>query len=399
MILLSLIVHVGCWTVGHVADEGWHGAMEHILAIPFLGAGFIGFIIAILLYLTSFPRIRQWRYEVFLNLHILLGLGFLLAAVAHCYVHPPPMPQLWFIVGSLCVFIMERLCRCLTQLYCSWSFSSGASTAVIEALPGNTKACKITMQLRRHMKIRPGTHAYIRLEAVESWASHPFSIAWIEGSSPDTLDPEKHDDDPKATTTVSFIVGVENGFTLKLYSKAMTSPHTIFTTRGSFEGPYGGHHSLASYSHVVLFAGTTGLCHQLRYVQALVQGQRTGSVSAKRVVLVWIVRERQTMDWVRAWLRSMNCPPDFLEVKIFITRDRVVPRRMWIEHDLPGFVTVMSGRPGVDVIVGAEVQEQVGAMCVGVCGPGGLADDVRAAVRVAQDIGREIDFVEESFSW
>jgi hypothetical protein len=281
------------------------------------------------------------------------------------------MPQLWFIVAALCVFVTDRLCRYLTQLYCSWSFSSGASTAIIEALPGTTKACKITMQLRRHMEIRPGTHAYIRLEAVEPWASHPFSIAWINQSAPDTLDPEKHDDDhPTAMTTVSFIVGVELGFTRKLYAKAKATRDGQFTTRGSFEGPYGGHHPLTSYGHVVLFAGATGLCHQLRYVQALVQGQRTASVSAQRVVLVWIIRECHALYWVRSWIQSLTCPPEFLEIKIFVTRDRVVPRGMWINHDLPRFVTVMSGRPSVDVIVETEVQEQVGAMCVGVCGPG-----------------------------
>jgi predicted ferric reductase len=399
MILLNLLIHVGCWTQGHVSDAGWHGAIGHILSVPFLGAGFIGFIIGIVQFLTSLQIIRRWKYEVFLSLHIILGSGFLLAGAAHCYFHPPPMPQLWFIVAALCVFVVDRLCRYLTQLYCSWSFSSGASTAIIEALPGTAKACKITMQLRRHMNIRPGTHAYIRLEAVEPWASHPFSIAWINQSAPDTLDPEKHDDGPKATTTVSFIVGVENGFTRKLHAKAKATRDAQFATRGSFEGPYGGHHSLASYGHVVLFAGATGLCHQLRYVQALVQGQRTASVSAQRVVLVWIIRECHALYWVRSWIQSLNCPPEFLEIKIFVTRDRVVPRGMWINHDLPRFVSIMSGRPSVDVIVGTEVQEQVGAMCVGVCGPVALADDVRAAVRVAQDTGREIDFVEESFSW
>jgi len=37
-------------------------------------------------------------------------------------------------------------------------------------------------------------------------------------------------------------------------------------------------------------------------------------------------------------------------------------------------------------------------MCVTVCGPGGMADDVRAAARTAQEASA-VDFIEESFSW
>jgi hypothetical protein len=46
-----------------------------------------------------------------------------------------------------------------------------------------------------------------------------------------------------------------------------------------------------------------------------------------------------------------------------------------------------------------EVHRQMGAMCVTVCGPGSLADDVRAATREVQDQGTVVDFIEESFSW
>lgn len=41
---------------------------------------------------------------------------------------------------------------------------------------------------------------------------------------------------------------------------------------------------------------------------------------------------------------------------------------------------------------------QVGAMAVSVCGPGGMGDDVRRAVRERQG-GRVMDLYEESFSW
>jgi hypothetical protein len=45
-----------------------------------------------------------------------------------------------------------------------------------------------------------------------------------------------------------------------------------------------------------------------------------------------------------------------------------------------------------------EVESQMGAMCVTVCGPGGLADNVREVVREVQEDGM-VDFIEESFTW
>ena len=56
------------------------------------------------------------------------------------------------------------------------------------------------------------------------------------------------------------------------------------------------------------------------------------------------------------------------------------------------------GRPNVDTLVGMEMEGMVGAMGVSVCGTGGLADEVRGAVRRRQGAGN-VDFVEESFSW
>lgn len=49
------------------------------------------------------------------------------------------------------------------------------------------------------------------------------------------------------------------------------------------------------------------------------------------------------------------------------------------------------------IMEGAKA-EQVGAMAVSICGPGGMGDDVRRAVRERQ--GRRVmDLYEESFSW
>ncbi len=52
----------------------------------------------------------------------------------------------------------------------------------------------------------------------------------------------------------------------------------------------------------------------------------------------------------------------------------------------------------MDALVETESREQVGAMGVSVCGPGGLGDDVRRAVRRRQGV-RNVDFLDQGFGW
>ena len=85
---------------------------------------------------------------------------------------------------------------------------------------------------------------------------------------------------------------------------------------------------------------------------------------------------------------------EVLRVMLFVTR-----KRDGEEIRSPSAtVTMVPGKPEVGMLVQEECKGQVGAMAVGVCGPGGLGDDVRAAVRGVQG-RRNVDLMEESFGW
>lgn len=71
----------------------------------------------------------------------------------------------------------------------------------------------------------------------------------------------------------------------------------------------------------------------------------------------------------------------------------------WAFSAPPGVqVSIDFGKPCFGHIVAKERDSQMGAMAVTVCGPGGMGDDVRKAVRTVQ--GRKtVDLYEETFSW
>lgn len=83
-----------------------------------------------------------------------------------------------------------------------------------------------------------------------------------------------------------------------------------------------------------------------------------------------------------------------LRVKLFITR----PKSAKEICSPSATVQMFPGKPDVESLVEAEGREGVGALGVGVCGPGGLGDDVRKAVRKVVR-AREVGFWEEGFGW
>lgn len=79
------------------------------------------------------------------------------------------------------------------------------------------------------------------------------------------------------------------------------------------------------------------------------------------------------------------------------THTKSIRNQDWTQLDTAP-ITISLGKPLFRQLLEREMAQQVGAMAVSVCGPGGMSDEVRKAVRDVQ--GRKaVDFFEESFSW
>lgn len=400
MFVLAVLVHSGAYLYVKAAAAGWSGVSHAILHDSFIAWGTTGTAASLLILMTSFSPVRHAFYETFKRTHILQVAILMLATLYH--IDLAHLPQRNWIRAVIYLWIGDRVVRMLRTMWCNFSWGSGSATmASVESLPGD--ACRVTMHLPKHLVVKPGTHAYLRFATLNFWENHPFSIAWVDHiPDPSSLPlTEKRSQAPLQTvegrTDVSFIIHAQTGLTKRLVDKAkMCSPRTL-TLRAAFEGPYAGHHSLDSYGHVVLFAGSSGITHQLPYVRHLVGASHAGIVATRRVTLVWIVRDPDHLEWVRPWMDTILQMPgrrDVLRIKLFITRPKN-PREI---HSPSQSVQMFPGRPNVMTLLESEVREQFGAMCVTVCGPGGLADNVRQAVRGVQEAGC-VDFIEESFTW
>lgn len=401
IVVAEAVIHTVAWAIPAVADKGWNKVFKSLTVSPFLGSGFIGTIALVLLLITAVSPLRHAFYETFLNLHIFLALVIFVCTWVHCATASIPggLPQLSWIMAIMALWFADRFARFVRLAYTNWS-KKGFTDAFCEALPG--EVTRVTLNLPRYKNIRPGTHAYLRFSGITAWESHPFSIAWVEHSTDHSLPMSEKEplhgglDKTQATTSVSFLIGAQTGLTRKLFKEASSSPRGV-RLRAAMEGPYAGHHNLDSYGHAVLFAGSTGITHQISYLRHHLEGYNAGTVATRRLTLVWIIREYESLEWVRPFMDSILRIPnrkDILRIQVFVTRP-LNPRDIMSSSST---VKMFPGRPNIPLLLSKEVQEQTGAMVVTVCGPGGLADDVRGAVRAVQG-ENVIDFIEESFTW
>jgi hypothetical protein len=406
LVVIETVIHAVAWSVPVVADVGWIGFAEKMFGTWFFGAGWIGTYAMVILLITALSPFRHAFYETFLNLHILMALIAFVCTLMHCVTAHVAggLPQLPWIIAIMALWAADRLARFLRLAYANYS-GKGYTYALCEPLPG--EVTRVTMHLPRHVDIRPGTHAYIRFWGVNCWENHPFSIAWVEHSHTTNSvlpvsekEPLAPMDRSSTSTAVSFLIGAQTGFTRKLYNTVSESckyGRGSVQLKAAMEGPYAGHHSLDSYGHAVLFAGATGITHQLSYLRHILNGYNQGIVATRRITLVWIVREYESLEWVRPYMDTLLRIPnrkDILRIQVFVTR----PKNPKDITSASTTVRMFPGRPNIPLLLVKEIQEQVGAMCVTVCGPGALADDVRGAVRAVQG-ETVVDFVEESFTW
>ncbi|OOF99774.1 hypothetical protein ASPCADRAFT_203576 [Aspergillus carbonarius ITEM 5010] len=393
IVVLQSLAHVFAWAIPKAQKSGWDVIGMVFGESSFMLNGLIAACAFTALLVHSPSPIRHAFYETFLHLHMVLvalSFGFL-------WLHLDGMVSQNYLLVAVIFWALERAARVFIILYRNCGRES--TTAHIEALPGD--AMRITLKMARPWAFHPGQHIYLYIPSVGWWMSHPFSVGWSEAeefpAGEKGIPMTQQDLVSLKKTTISLLVRRRTGFTDKLFQRAQKSTGGRVSLRAFAEGPYGSIHTMDSYGTVMLFAGGVGITHQVPFVRHLVKGFAEGTVAARRVTLVWIIQSPEHLEWIRPWMTSilaMDRRREVLRIMLFITR----PRNTKEIQSPSATVQMFPGRPNVDTLVGLEVENQIGAMGVLVCGNGSLSDDVRRVCRKKQD-QTQVDFIEESFTW
>lgn len=391
---LEIIAHTLCYWIGSSADSSFSAVFAKTLSSEFLMWGFVGTVGSLFLIIQACSVLRHAWYEVFKILHIAGAAVTLVGAWYHCQLKS--LPQLNYLYAVIALWAFDRAARAIRVAY--GNIGAGGTKTIVEALPGN--ACRVTITMARPWAFAPGQHSYLYFPSISWTQSHPFSVGWSEEAEMhdgEKLSMDRNDILGYRKTSHSYIIRARTGFTGALYKKAAACPDGRLITTCFVEGPYGGLHNMNSYGTVMLFAGGVGITQAVPHVRDLVAGYANGTVAARKIVLVWIIQSPEHLEWIRPWMTeilAMDRRRECLRIMLFVSR----PRSTKEIHSPSSTVQMFPGRPNIEHLIGAEMENQVGAMGVTVCGPGALSDEVRLAVRNRQYHGT-IEFCEEAFSW
>ena len=410
VVIVEAIVHTIAWAANDIAAKGSNGPSDGLKTSPFLAYGMLGTVAFAALLFQSPSIIRHAFYETFLHIHQLLAFAAVAAVWIHC--HLGQLPGTDNIRWVVALWVLERCVRFGRIIYRNISYRRGLTKVTVEAIPGDgtgIEACRLSFELARPWSYVPGTHAYVYLPSISFWMNHPFSIAWSDSRptpylalEAEKLPTSKSDldlpDPSRITTTIYMVIAKRTGMTATLYNRARASPTGIISVSGLVEGPYGGLDSMHSYGTAILFAAGIGITHQIGHVRDLLEREAAGSVATRRIVLVWSVKNTETLEWVRPWMDEILAMPNrkqVLRLMIFVTR----PRSAKEVSSRSETVQMFPGRCLPKELLSCEMDRRIGAVGVTVCGPGAFADDIRAAVREVGVPRGTCDFVEEAFTW
>ncbi|KAI5783567.1 hypothetical protein EDC01DRAFT_718239 [Geopyxis carbonaria] len=434
IVFLESWAHFGAWTTNKVEQAGWAGVAQVIAENRFLQMGLLAEIALLMIVITSLAPLRHSHYQVFLFCHQVLVFLFLVGIWLHC--HIDELPHIVYVNLVICMWAFERAHRLITIWSKNFSFSRkklSCNIAVVEVVPGGEDAVRVTVAMRNGWEYKPGTHAYLYIPRLSWTQSHPFSIAWSSTSHPASplehislpLPPQQSPDGKhtsvlpsahrdlrtsKSVTNIHFIISRRSGFTNRLFDAASRAsrfpdpekPYSAPKTFYAFvEGPYTNEgYAFDSFTALLFVAGGSGITHPLGHLRRLLVDSAQGLVAARRLKLAWIVRDMRNVTWVSDWLEELwhlDAGRGMLEIEIYVTRPNPDHAPAGAEGG-SSRVRWLFGRPSADLLVGGICSDAGGAVSVNVCGPGALADGLRAACRDRISEQR-VEFSEESFTW
>ncbi|KAK3366446.1 ferric reductase like transmembrane component [Podospora didyma] len=301
--LFLSLVHTVPFYIQPVWGEGGVAVFDALFPadsdIAIYGSGITCLVPLIWLCAASLPIIRRKAYEIFVMLHVPVGIVY----VGTLFWHTKNFLLSWnYLIATIAVFFF---CNIPWRM----SFMVG-DEAAINIMTENT----IKVTIPTQMRWKPGQYVYLRMPSISIFENHPFTISSL--CSEDF--PSEYGEQYRDCVLVFRPYG---GFTRKVLETAIEKG-PFHTYRALLDGPYGGtRRPLAAFDACVLVAGGTGITPLLPQLQHLAALMRDGKAITRKVVLVWCMKQLEILDSVRESLvrcRAM-APPGAITCKMFVT--------------------------------------------------------------------------------
>ena len=385
-----LILHGGLYINFYIQkDLLWERLSSQV---PLLGLS--GLSLLTLLVGGSLATVRRWSYRVFFVLHLTIA-GSIFPVL---FFHASPLRLHG--IESLAIFLLDLLAR---------KFDTVTVFTTITPLP-STKLIKLHVEIPPskiyRFMLSSGQHIYLSIPP-QSWPDkitvlpirgflyNPFTVADVTPNG------------------ITIVLRTQHGPTTTALSRLITLSKPKLQI--SIEGPYGGSQYFPEFGkefdRVLLVAGGVGATFILPFYHSIRRSfGRDGVRSDHRVKLIWIMRSAAEM----VWAENLSAADEDEDIKMYVTKSKTVDNAnpaplpgngaFGIEnlHTVHKSILMSSSlqRPNLRRIVDETFRHRKeDRVAVIVCGPVGMARELRRHVGRWVQAGRYVWWHNESFGW
>ncbi|KAF3986430.1 hypothetical protein FT663_04560 [Candidozyma haemuli var. vulneris] len=350
--------------------------------------------------------LRRKAYEIFLVVHIILAVGWVVGA----WHHLKEFGYLPIIYATVAVWAFDRFVRIVRMVW--FGFPKARITLVED------ETLRVVVPRPKYWHSVPGGHAWLYFcRSWYFWQSHPFTF--LESTTEDN--------------SIVFLCKVKKGLTAKLGKELALLPGKTLTCRVSVEGSYGESCPVSKHSSAVFLAGGNGIPGIYSEIYDL--ARRSIDNSKQMLKLVWIIREPKSVAWMFEEMEALRHTKIY--TTIYITRpdlggneelSSMLSRRLetsssddqedkekklekeeytFVSDDLVNqlrdhfpHIDFKVGRPSITDIVQEEIDECSHSAAFVSCGHPAMVDDLRRSVVEKIDTtNKRIDFFEQLQVW
>lgn len=256
-------------------------------------AGEIAIVIALAMWVTSFPRMRRKMFEVFFYTHHLYAL-YIFFYVLHVGV-----AYFCMILPGIFLFLVDRFLRFLQS-------RQRARLVSARLLPCDT--VELNFSKSQELNYCPTSMLFINVPSLSKLQWHPFTVTSNSNMEPDKL---------------SIVIKREGSWSQKLFQQ-LSFP--VDHLKVSVEGPYGPTSShFLRHESLVMVSGGSGITPFVSIIREIICRSQNGNVHVPRVLLICAFRNSTDLTLLDLLLPISGTTAEIskmqLQIEAYITRE------------------------------------------------------------------------------
>ena len=317
-------------TIGWVLVEGklyqpQPSEWNEFIAQTYMVWGVVAMVLMSFLFFLSLPcAIKFTGYEFFRKAHYVVAMLF----IGACWGHWAKL-YCW-LLASLVVWLVDRGVRLVRTGLLHYGYLERSTSkmefksikAAVKVFPDPTNGDVVRLDFEHnHQPWKVGQHFYLCFPECSIWQSHPFTPCTLPSFG-------------RSAQHHTYLMRAKKGETRKLADLAKSQYGSSPTKKTNppnktpviLAGPYGlstiGPLHNAADVNVLCVAGGSGITFVLPVLQHLIREPDTFQ-SHRKVELIWAVRRKSDLEWIRAeldMLHSARRGPNFT-IRIYVTRE------------------------------------------------------------------------------